>query len=140
MSLLFSLTSRGVRLSARDGRLRVDFPRGVLTAEDVAELTKHKHEILAALESAARWRCEGWLCRNKTGWWMSPWGVVRCKDCVPPSFPGLVVAEFDAPGRTKAARVEAPVRAEVEAAAAADGPTVPVRLDGAVGVDVTDEP
>jgi hypothetical protein len=36
-------------------------------------------------------------------------------------------------------RVEAPVRAETEAAAAADGLTIPVRLDGAVGVDVTDE-
>jgi hypothetical protein len=129
ISLLESLAHRGVRRSARDDRLVVDAPRGVLTAEDRAELGRHKREILAALRAAARWRCKGRFCRHQAGRWMSAWGVVNCKNCVPPSFALSVVAEFEAPGRTAAARIEAPVRAETEAAAEAEGLTTPVRLD-----------
>jgi hypothetical protein len=47
-----------------------------------------------------RWRCQSPVCLHKAGWWMSRWGVVNCRNCVPPSFPELVVArgtEADAP-------------------------------------------
>jgi hypothetical protein len=40
-----------------------------------------------------KWRCTNRFCRDGSRWWMSPWGVVNCTNCVPPSFPELVVAQ-----------------------------------------------
>jgi hypothetical protein len=41
-----------------------------------------------------RWRCGNRFCLHReAGWWKSQWGVVNCRNCVPPAFPSLVVAE-----------------------------------------------
>jgi hypothetical protein len=48
-AFLDSLTRRGVRLSAASGRLDIDAPAGVLTAEDRAALAEHKAELVAIL-------------------------------------------------------------------------------------------
>ena len=53
-----TLSASGIRLSATDGKLRVDAPAGVMTAEIKAELTMHKPELLALL---AQRFCQ---CRN----------------------------------------------------------------------------
>ena len=50
--LLHSLAGRGVRLEARDGRLRVDAPAGALTAEDRQALACLKRELLTLLAGA----------------------------------------------------------------------------------------
>jgi hypothetical protein len=48
-AFLDSLTRRGVRLSAASGRLDIDAPAGVLTAEDRVALAEHKAELVAIL-------------------------------------------------------------------------------------------
>jgi hypothetical protein len=53
-ALLDSLTARGVRLEAADGKLRWR-PREALTAEDVAALAACKGELLALLTPPAPW-------------------------------------------------------------------------------------
>ena len=49
-----SLEARGVRFGLRDGRLILDAPRGVLTADDRAEIVARKGEI----ERLVRAACE----------------------------------------------------------------------------------
>lgn len=54
------------------------------------------------------WRCDNLYCLDKTrGWWLSPYGVVLCRNCKPPAFSELVCRQgtaHDAPdvlfGRT----------------------------------------
>jgi hypothetical protein len=49
------LVARGIRVTARGETLRVDAPRGILTASDRAALVHHKSAVLAALrEEVAR--------------------------------------------------------------------------------------
>jgi hypothetical protein len=62
-----------------------------------------------------RWRCLSRFCLNKGQWWMSVYGVVLCRNCRPPAFPWLVVAEGDAmlapfvdPGRSNQATLPRP--------------------------------
>jgi hypothetical protein len=52
-AFLDSPTRRGVRLSATSGRLDIDAPAGVLTAEDRAALAEHKAELVAILTAPA---------------------------------------------------------------------------------------
>ncbi|HWE40573.1 MAG TPA: hypothetical protein VG406_28760 [Isosphaeraceae bacterium] len=47
-------------------------------------------------EAPARWRCRNPHCLHKDRWWMSAQGVVNCRNCRPPAFPGLAVDEGDA--------------------------------------------
>lgn len=47
--LIETLSASGVRLSASDGKLKVDAPADVLTAELKTELAAHKAELLALL-------------------------------------------------------------------------------------------
>jgi hypothetical protein len=47
--LIQSLAARGVRLAAAAGRLDIDAPADVLTAEDRAILAQHKAELVAIL-------------------------------------------------------------------------------------------
>lgn len=50
-ALLADLTTRGVRLSLNDGRLRIEAPKGVLTPELRSALTEHKLELIAFLQT-----------------------------------------------------------------------------------------
>ena len=52
-ALLAALQTRGVRLAAVGDRLRVEAPRGVLTAADRAALAAHKAALLALLRADA---------------------------------------------------------------------------------------
>ena len=47
--LLVSLVGRGAKLTARDGRIVIDDPTGVVTEADIADLTRLKPEVLALL-------------------------------------------------------------------------------------------
>lgn len=51
--LVQALVARGVRLSVTSGQLRVEAPRGVLTAADRAALAAHKEGIIALFTQAA---------------------------------------------------------------------------------------
>ena len=48
-SIIEDLHRRGIALSVADSKLRVNAPRGVLTAELLTELRVHKAELLAVL-------------------------------------------------------------------------------------------
>jgi hypothetical protein len=50
--LLVSLSQRGIRLSARDGQLHFDAPKGSLLAVDIAALRSVKSELMALLLDA----------------------------------------------------------------------------------------
>jgi TubC N-terminal docking domain len=52
-ALMAGLAARGVRLTALGHALRVDAPRGVLTAADREALVAHKPAVLAALRAEA---------------------------------------------------------------------------------------
>lgn len=53
-TLIRSLASRGVRLSRRDDRLRVEAPQGTVTPELRRVLTERKRDLLAALDQRLR--------------------------------------------------------------------------------------
>jgi hypothetical protein len=63
-AFLDSLTRRGVRLSAASGRLDIDAPAGVLTAEDHAALAEHKAELVALVADADFDAAIAWLHRR----------------------------------------------------------------------------
>jgi hypothetical protein len=64
-ALMADLTARGVRVTARGETLRVDAPRGVLTASDRAALVEHKPALLAALRAEA---CRAATASARTAW------------------------------------------------------------------------
>jgi hypothetical protein len=42
----------------------------------------------------SRWSCRNVMCLDKSrGWWTSVHGVVNCRNCCPPQFPGLVAQQ-----------------------------------------------
>jgi hypothetical protein len=47
-------------------------------------------------DASRRWRCLNCYCLTKSRSWMSRYGVVRCMNCQPPSFPWLIIDEGDA--------------------------------------------
>jgi hypothetical protein len=51
-SLLSNLREAGISIRSADGRLIVEAPAGVVTAQMRAELARHKTELVAALESS----------------------------------------------------------------------------------------
>ena len=63
-----TLSASGIRLSATDGKLRVDAPAGVMTAEIKAELTMHKPELLALLAQRFCQCCNAPMQRIEAGY------------------------------------------------------------------------
>ena len=67
--LLADLQTRGIRVTVAGERLRVDAPRGALTADLRAKLTANKSQILAQLrqgnlyEVPAGWTSRAWVER-----------------------------------------------------------------------------
>lgn len=69
--LLTSLTQRGIRLSAVDGRLRAEAPTGTLTPEDRLALATRKVQLLALLRCPQCYRpldekSRCWKCHYRT--------------------------------------------------------------------------
>jgi hypothetical protein len=124
--LMAALQDGEIRVSAVDGRLIVDAPRGVLTAEIKAALVAHKPELLAyvskrsaaaALDRSAgsrRYRevLAGWPCA-----WREVWGHLAnaLEDACPATPVGadaeiaafLVIARFRVAGMTPRAALAA---------------------------------
>ena len=96
-ALLDALEARGVHVGLRDGRLRLDAPRGVLTPEMRAAVTARRAALVALLAvvphppsapatalargpSRATRPC--YICRTNR-WWRRPDGGWVCAACHP---------------------------------------------------------
>lgn len=107
-ALIADLEARGVRLTAVGPRLRVDAPRGVLTAADRQALVQQKPAVLAALRAegsrASTATDENWgdgvpdgpcgLCGHQPLAWVEDWpcaGEARwlCLACTGRPVPSL---------------------------------------------------
>ncbi len=75
-ALVASLTGRGAKLSARDGRLVIDAPAGTVTPDDRAELARLKAAVLALLAAGPElpsWpprpaELAGWPVESREKW------------------------------------------------------------------------
>jgi hypothetical protein len=47
----------------------------------------------SSIARPVRWRCLSPFCRDGSRWWLSACGLVLCRNCVPPAFPELIVAQ-----------------------------------------------
>jgi len=96
-ALLDALEAHGVRVGLRDGRLRLDAPRGVLTPEMRAAVTAQQAALVALLAVVqpptptrvpAPVRVVGrptrpcYICRTNR-WWQRPDGAWVCAACHP---------------------------------------------------------
>ena len=64
--------------------------------EDLSSDAEEYAPMGLTLQGPSRWRCLNRYCLTKGRWWMSRYGVVRCMNCQPPSFPWLIIEEGDA--------------------------------------------
>ena len=64
--------------------------------EDLSSDAEEYAPMDLILQGPSRWRCLNRYCLTKGRWWMSRYGVVRCMNCQPPSFPWLIIEEGDA--------------------------------------------
>ncbi|MFH0809361.1 MAG: hypothetical protein V2A77_02650 [Pseudomonadota bacterium] len=96
-ALVTDLQARGVRLSAVNGRLRVEAPKGLLTPEVKQALAERKGEVLAYLTA---WPGPCYAC-GETAWWLgTDTGVIVCGRCHPPMFTHHVAAWVPQSART----------------------------------------
>ena len=97
-ALLDVLEARGVRVGLRDGRLRLDAPRGVLTPELRSAVTAQRAALVALLSvvqpptptlaptpvrGSGRPARPCYICRTDR-WWQRPDGGWVCAACHPP--------------------------------------------------------
>lgn len=104
IALLDNLTSLGVRLSAKSGKLRYYAPRGLLTEEDKALLLQNKGELLELLSKQGSITstvycpiCSSSLSIEAGRQYVHAWCAQGCHDSWI-ALEGMKLSDTDAPG------------------------------------------